>query len=184
MRFAYADPPYYGCCKLYDHHHPDGLCWDDLDTHAKLIGRLVTDYPDGWALSASSPSLQALLALCPQDVRVSPWSKSFSAFKKGVRPAFAWEPIIWRGGRNPSAGYSHAPPEKNGKQNTPKDFWWTDDPGLLAPITLRKGLTGAKPPEVCAWILDLLNVRMGDRVDDLFPGTGVMGVVARGRVAI
>lgn len=23
MRFAYADPPYLGCCALYDHHHPD-----------------------------------------------------------------------------------------------------------------------------------------------------------------
>lgn len=22
MRFAYADPPYLGCCALYDHHHP------------------------------------------------------------------------------------------------------------------------------------------------------------------
>lgn len=24
LRLAYADPPYLGCCALYDHHHPDG----------------------------------------------------------------------------------------------------------------------------------------------------------------
>jgi hypothetical protein len=24
MKFAYADPPYIGCCALYDHYHPDG----------------------------------------------------------------------------------------------------------------------------------------------------------------
>lgn len=33
MKFAYADPPYLGCCKLYDHFHPDGRCWDDVDTY-------------------------------------------------------------------------------------------------------------------------------------------------------
>jgi hypothetical protein len=31
MRFAYADPPYFGKCgKYYKHYHPDGRCWDDL----------------------------------------------------------------------------------------------------------------------------------------------------------
>ena len=54
MRFAYADPPYLGCCKLYDHHHPDGLCWDDPETHRLLIKRLMTEFPDGWALSLNS----------------------------------------------------------------------------------------------------------------------------------
>ena len=62
-------------------------------------------------------------------------------------------------------------PERNGKQTTPKDF-------LICPITLKKGLIGAKPEPVCRWILDLLNVAYGDVVVDLFPGTGVMGRVA------
>lgn len=179
MRFAYADPPYLDCCRLYDHFHGDtGLCWDDIETHRQLIDRLVDDYPDGWALSSSSTSLQRLLPLCPKDVRVSPWCKSFSAFKKGVRPAYAWEPVIWRGGRNPSNGHQHLPPVKGGKQTTPKDFCWTDEGGLLAPITLRRGLTGAKPEAFCAWVLNLLNVTAADEVVDLFPGTGVMGQVA------
>ncbi len=175
MKFAYADPPYLGCCRLYGHFHGDeGLCWDDLKTHESLITRLVTDYPDGWAMSATSSSLRDLLPLCPEDVRVSPWCKSFSAFKKGVRPAYAWEPVVWRGGRNPSNGHPHAPPEKGGKQNTPKDFLWVDE-GFLAPITMKRGLTGAKSSAVCDWILDLLKVVPGDVVDDLYPGTGIMG---------
>jgi hypothetical protein len=172
MRFAYADPPYFGCCALYNHYHPDGKCWNDINTYADLIGRLCTEFPDGWALSASSSSLQQILRFCPSDVRVAAWVKPFCAFKRGVRPCYAWEPVIFRGGRNPTNGYSHPPPVKGGTQSTPKDF-------IAESITLRKGLTGAKPPKVCRWILDLLNVGRDDVVVDLFPGTGVMGEVAQ-----
>ena len=42
--------------------------------------------------------------MCPAGVRVGAWVKTFCAFKKGVRPAYAWEPVIFTGGRNPSAG--------------------------------------------------------------------------------
>jgi hypothetical protein len=167
MKFAYADPPYLGCCRLYAHYHPDGLCWDDLDTHRQLIDRLCADYSDGWALSATSVSLRTLLPLCPSDVRVGAWVKPFHAFKKGVRPAYAWEPIIFRGGRNAK----HPPPEKGGKQTTPRDW-------VSCNITLKKGLTGAKPEAVCEWIMDLLNVQEGDELTDLYPGTAVMDRLA------
>lgn len=176
MRFAYADPPYLGCCGLYDHYHPDGLCWDDIQTHARLIARLQMDFPDGWALSASSPSLVSILSFCPNRTRIAAWAKSFCAFKKGVRPAYAWEPVIFYGGRNPSNGHPHPPPPKNSQQTTPKDF-------IVEPITLKKGLTGAKPERVCEWVLDLLNVQSGDEVVDLFIGTGIMGMVAGKRCA-
>ena len=63
-------------------------------------------------------------------------------------------------------------PEKNGKQTTPKDF-------IVEPITLRKGLVGAKPEKVCRWILQLLNFQTGDELIDLYPGTGIMGKVAK-----
>ena len=155
MRFAYSDSPYLGQCEKYQHYHPDGRCWDDLETHRLLIERLINEFPDGWALSASSPSLRYLLPLCPSDVRIAAWAKSFCAFKKGVRPCYAWEPVIFYGGRNPSNGHSHPPPPKNGTQTTPKDF-------IVEPITLKKGLTGAKPEKVCKWILELLNVQVGD----------------------
>jgi hypothetical protein len=167
MRFAYTDPPYLGCCGLYLHHHPDGFCWDVLDTHRMLIDRLCREFPDGWALSASSPSLRHLLPLCPDDVRLGPWCKSFGAFKKGVRPAYMWEPVIFRGGRNPSNGHPHEPPVKGGQQTTPKDF-------IVEPITLKRGLTGAKPEKVCFWIFDMLNMRVDDELVDLFPGSGAV----------
>lgn len=69
-------------------------------------------------------------------------------------------------------GYRAAIPEKDGEQTTPKDF-------IVEPITLKKGLVGAKPEKVCRWILDLLNVQAGDQVVDLYPGTGIMGEVAK-----
>lgn len=179
MRFAYADPPYLGCCKLYDHDHgPNswGPCWDDPLTHESLIVDLTNTFPDGWALSASSPSLGQILKRIPEEVdyRVAAWVKPFCVFKKGVRPCYAWEPVIFSGGRNPSAGFKHPPPVKGGSQTTPKDF-------LAESITLKKGLTGAKPLKFCLWLLDLLNFQDGDEMVDLFPGTGVMGeaVLAR-----
>lgn len=173
MRFAYADPPYFGCCRLYQHHHPDGLCWDDLRTHEALIGRLMSDYSDGWAMSATTNSLRQLLPLCPERARVAAWVKPFHAFKKGVRPAYAWEPVIFYGGRNVNPP---APP-KGGKAITPRD-WHS------ANITLKKGLTGAKPEAVCEWIASLLNVLPGDELIDLYPGTGVMGRVAECLTAV
>ena len=164
MKFAYADPPYIGQARRrYQCAEVD---------HAELIARLVSEFPDGWALSLSSPTLRQVLNLCPPDVRVAAWCKSFCAFKRGVRPAYAWEPVIYRGGRNPVNGHRAEIPEKNGKQTTPKDF-------IVEPITLRKGLCGAKPDRVCRWILALLNVHPGDEVTDLFPGTGIMGRVAQ-----
>lgn len=166
MKFAYADPVYLGCSRLYPE-HPDSYVWDDPKTHRSLVAQLVDEYPDGWAMSLSSPSLRVILPMCPEDVRVAAWVKTFSTFKKGVRPAYAWEPVIYRGGRNPP-WVSHPPPAKGGRQTTPKDF-------LAEPITLKKGLTGAKPERFCAWVLDLLNVQDGDELMDLFPGTGVMG---------
>lgn len=167
MRFAYADPPYLGCCGKYAHFHPDGLCWDDLSTHQLLIERLVSDYPDGWALSCTSPSLRDMLPACPPEARIGAWVKPFCAFKKGVRPAYAWERVIFTGGRNKN----HPPPVKGGEQTTPKDF-------VSAPITLRRGLTGAKPPLFCRWVLDLLGYDSStDILDDLFPGTGIMALV-------
>jgi hypothetical protein len=178
VKFAYLDPPYLGCCDQYDHFHgeTDG-CWDNPETHIDLIERVQSDYPDGWALSCSAPSLQTLLPACAHDVRIGAWVKSFSAFKKGVRPAYAWEPVLFRGGRNPTNGHRHPPPPKGGKQTTPKDFFITEDDHwevIICPITMRKGLTGAKPPAFCRWVFDLLNAQPGDELDDPFLGTGIV----------
>lgn len=171
MKFAYADPPYIGQAKRHYSHDP--LC-AEVD-HYALLNRLHAEFPDGWALSASSSSLYQILFWCEGlgvKYRIGVWAKSFCAFKRNVRPCYAWEPVIFVGGRNPVNGHRAAIPEKNGKQITPKDF-------IVEPITLKKGLVGAKPEKVCRWILQLLNFQPGDELVDLYPGTGIMGKVAQ-----
>jgi hypothetical protein len=160
MRVAYADPPYIGQAKR--HYGNESTYAGEVD-HEALIRQLVAEFSDGWALSCSSPSLRYLLPLCPDDVRIGAWVKPFHAFKKGVRPAYAWEPVIYRGGRN----VGHPPPPKGGKATTPRDW-------VSANITLQKGLVGVKPPAVCAWIFDLLGMQAGDTLVDLFPGSGAV----------
>jgi len=162
MRFAFADPPYLGCGALYADDHHDARIWDQIDAHEALIARLVSEYPDGWVLCASSPSLRDLLPLCPSDVRVAAWVKPFAVFKPNVNPAYAWEPVIFRGGR------------KGGRSRATVRDWFSKE------ITMKRGLVGAKPEAFCRWILDLLGYERGDQVDDLFPGTGVMGQVIEG----
>ena len=154
MRFAIADPPYLGCGALYD--HADATDCNDPAWHAQLIDRLCGEYPDGWALCLHVPSLKTMLNFAPDGARVGAWIKPFASFKPNVNPAYAWEPVIWRGGRR-----------RTREQATARDW-------VAEPITLRRGLTGAKPRAFGLWVLDLLNVEPGDTVDDLFPGSGAI----------
>ena len=154
MKFAYADPPYLGMgARMYQ--RPE---WDDVATHAALIDRLQREFSDGWAMSCSSPSLRVLLPLCPDDCRVAAWVKPFCAFRPNVKPAYAWEPVIFRGGR----------------QRTRKDETWHD--WHSENITMRRGFQGAKPPGFAQWIVRLLNAQVdkGDTITDLFHGSGAM----------
>lgn len=157
MKFAYADPPYLGCGKLYKE-HPESLIWDSLDTHKSLVERLCDEYPDGWAMSLHEPSLHLIRPLCPNDSRTAVWVKPFAVFKPNVNPAYAWEPVIFRGGR-----------KRTRKDPTIRD-WHSEN------ITMQKGLCGAKPPGFSLWIAHLLgaDADKGDTIDDLFPGTGGM----------
>ena len=161
MRFAYADPPYLGCSKFYD--HPHAADWDIAANHGDLMEHMDQCY-DGWALSLSSPSLRELLPLAPDGARIAAWVKPFAAYKANVRIAYTWEPVIFKPGRDSS------------KDGAPvgRDY-------LAEPITLQKGLTGAKPARFCRWIADLLGYLEGDQLVDIFPGTGVMArVLAQG----
>jgi hypothetical protein len=143
--FAYADPPYPGCAHLYPEKR-------EVD-HAELVARLVAEYPDGWALSTSSPALKYVLGLCPDEARVMPWVKPFAIFKPGVGVAYAWEPVIVMGGRR-----------RTREQPTVPDW-------VSANITLRRGLTGAKPDDFCYRLFEWLNITDEDELHDLFPGT-------------
>lgn len=157
MKFAYADPPYLGCGSLYPE-HPESQSWDDPSTHRELIQRLYDDFPDGWALSCSTPSLATLLPMCQDGVRVLSWTKPFAVFKPNVGLAYAWEPVLFHGGRRIRRD-----------QPTVRD-WVAEN------ITLKKGLTGAKPPRFCRWVFSALNATLSeDTLEDLFPGTGIVG---------
>jgi hypothetical protein len=157
MKFAYADPPYLGMGKMYADRHPEAKAWDDPATHQQLIQKLCAEWPDGWALSLSSPSLSVILPMCPPDVRVMPWVKPFAVFKPGVRVAYAWEPVIVRGGR------------KGTRADPTVRDWCAEN------ITLRRGFPGAKPRAFCRWLFQVLGAHPTDTLDDLFPGSGAVG---------
>ena len=145
---AYADPPYVGQAKAK-------YGTEEVD-HEALIHRLVQNYPDGWALSASSPSLPLLLPMCPDGIRVMACVKPFCSFKPGVNPAYAWEPIIVWGGR-----------KRTRFEETVRDW-------IAENITIQRGLAGAKPLFFCFWMFEVLNLSPDDQFDDLFPGTGAV----------
>lgn len=156
MRFAIADPPYLGTSVRFYGDHPEAHVYDTLDGHRDLISRLSHEFPDGWALSMASTNLRDLLPLCPSDVRVGAWVKPFASFKPGVPVAYAWEPVVFRGGR------------KRGRDSATTRDW------VSANITLLRGFPGAKPTAFVHWVLDLLGADPDDEVMDLFPGSGAV----------
>lgn len=155
MRLAYADPPYLGMGrKHYAKHHPEAAVWDEIDAHRDLIASLG-EY-DGWALSCSTPSLSVMLGFAPH-ARIAAWVKPFASWKPGVNPAYAWEPVLF------------VPPDRTRLRDVQTIRDWHP-----APITMMKGLPGAKPLSFCRWVLDLIDVRPDDEFVDVFPGTDIM----------
>ncbi len=150
---AYADPPYLGQAKR---HYGDDT-FDSIDAHRDLLDSL--EKFDAWAYSLSSSTLKDLLPLAPAGARVGAWVKPFCVYKRGVDPVYAWEPVLFKSKRQAKI------PPKGGKAVSVKDF-------VSANITLKKGLIGAKPPEFCFWMFDLIGAQPDDDFHDLFPGTG------------
>lgn len=153
MIFAYADPPYIGCANLY----PEKT---EVD-HEIMIALLDSQY-DAWALSCSSVSLQYILSMCPRDVRVGAWVKPFCSFKKGVNPAYAWEPVIFSRCR------------KRGKD----EHFVRDYISAMPPIfqgTARSNVKGQKPTAFSFWLFAMLGAQPGDTFHDIFPGSNAVG---------
>jgi hypothetical protein len=154
MKIAIADPPYPGCAHLY-RDHPDFA--GEVDFPA-LIRHLTTF--DGWLLhtSATKESFALLAPLVINlPVRWMAWVKPFAAFKKNVSVAYAWEPVIVKPARKPVVS----------KRLVNRDW-------IAESITLRRGLTGAKPEAVCHWAFEMLGAHPDDELVDLFPGTGAV----------
>ena len=151
MVFAYADPPYPGKSRYYPERR-------EVD-HASLVDQLVTAYPDGWALSTSSEALRDVLRLCPPDVRVCAWFKG-ARTTKSRRALTSWEPLIVFGGRALQIA-------------SPQDL----RDGLIAQGHFRAfpgAMIGMKPPAFSEWMFRQLGASRGDRLDDLFPGSGAV----------
>lgn len=156
LRIAYADPPYIGCAHLYAD-HPDYA--GEVD-HAALLERLESEF-DGWVLhAAATPRSLSVLAPLVEKIegaRWMSWVKGFAAFKRNVSVAYAWEPVIVKAARKPVVS----------KRIVMRDW-------IECPITLRRGLTGAKPEKVCHWAFEMVGARPEDELVDLFPGTGAV----------
>lgn len=153
MRIAYADPPYPGCAKRYKD-QPDYA--GEVD-HAALSAKLLAEY-DGFVLHTASTTLAQVLLLALPDVRVMAWVKPFCAFKRNVSVAYAWEPVLIKACRKPVVTH----------RVIMRDW-------ISESITLKKGLCGAKPPKVIRWAFEMVGAQPDDQLDDLFPGTGIVG---------
>lgn len=151
LRLAYADPPYPGMAGLY----PENT---EVD-HVKLIARLQ-EY-DGWALSTDERSLAYVLPLCPPGTRVLAWCRSNAPFFV-PNPATSWEPVLCHPARSrPVSVRSYLVA------------------GIPSGHLQKKGLTGQKPATFCEWVIRCMGAERYDTLDDIFPGTGVMGETFR-----
>lgn len=160
MRFAYADPPYPGQARKHYGDHPD--YGGEVD-HAKLLERLVREYPDGWALSTGAKWLRPVLLLCPPDVRVLSWVKTMAP-PFSIRVQWSWEPVILCGGR----------PYEGGPRTVRDSLVCHPQEQMYKPLE-PGDVIGRKPTQFCRWVFECLGSVPGDTLDDLFPGSGVVG---------
>lgn len=148
MKIAYSDPPYIGCAHLYKE-HPDFA--GEVD-HVALVDRLQSEY-DGWVLHAGAHNVSEEI-LAPMMARLGArkcvWVKQFAAFKRNVPVAYAWEPVYIKAARKPVVS----------KRLVMRDW-------IMCPITMKKGLTGAKPEAVVHWAE---NECLMDAAWDCLPG--------------
>jgi hypothetical protein len=154
-RIGYADPPYPGLAHLYKDQPDYG---GEVD-HVELIERLDAEF-DGWVLHTHTPAISIVGPMLPKGARWGAWVKTFAAFKKGVRPAYAWEPVIFKPCRRMDEDYSGRIVQRD----------W-----IACPITLRRGFIGAKPEAVCHWAFEIVGAQRGDDLVDLYPGSGAVG---------
>jgi hypothetical protein len=155
-RIGYADPPYPGQAAKHYGDHPDYA--GEVD-HYELLWRLVNEY-DGWVLHTSSVALPYVLRQAAEvgaTYRIMSWVKPFAAFKANVSVAYAWEPVLVHEARKPKV---------TGRM-VMRD-WFSE------PITLQRGLSGAKPERLCHWLFEMLGAHPDDELIDLYPGTGAV----------
>jgi hypothetical protein len=165
VKLAYADPPYVGQAKKHYENQPD--YGGEVD-HVALIRELQDEY-DGWALSCHINSLRELWMLCPE-ARVGVWVKPFAFFKKGVRPSYAYEPVLFVSSRTDNERAK----VYGGKAPFCRDWVSANVWGVTAAERVNP-VKGKKRPDVCYWIFGLLGAHPSDEFTDFFPGSGGVG---------
>lgn len=156
---AFADPPYEGEAQQHYGSHPD---FAGEVNYELLVRRLNDEYADGWALCmkvASLPMVLGLLASVGKKSRVGAWVKRHPIFKRNVNPAYAWDPVVFVGGRRRPANREFI------------NDWCISDRGKKV-----NGFVGAKPDEFSLWVFNMLGLSRGDTLVDLFPGTGSVSI--------
>lgn len=151
LTFAYADPPYPGLARKY--YAGEASFAGEVD-HEELVASLTAAGYAGWALSTSSKALRDVLPLCPERARVGAWVKPIGASPRTYGMHSCWEPLIVVSGRALRPGvrdFLRAQPARGGGE-----------------------LPGRKPVAFCAWLFDCLGMLPGDKLVDLYPGTGIV----------
>lgn len=151
MRFAYADPPYPGTARKYYGKRKEFA--GEVD-HPSLVDRLTKGGYDGWALSTSARALRLVLPLCPPEARVCAWVKPGGAPPGTNGLHNVWEAVIVLQGRRMKPGRR--------------------DAIYIHPARGGGDLPGRKPLKFCTWLFQAMGMRLGDHLEDLFPGTGIV----------
>lgn len=176
MRFAYADPPYFGtAAKTYGNIHPDAAEYDNPEAHRRLIERLEDEFPDGWALSLNEPSLPIIAPMAPKGARFGAWISNRPKFPPSATIGRHWEPVIWRGGRGGKRRCGDfLVTHRGGAVRSPEERAETSGQLRRYHTRVKSGREtfGGKPREFSRWIFDLLGAGKGDEFHDLFPGSG------------
>lgn len=160
MRIAYADPPYPGprerqSCREYGAKPVN---------HGRLIAALVRF--DGWALSTSSTAIALIAPMVPPGTRCAAWVKPNGVLGNGKGPTFSWEPVFFKPCRERAKATGKV---SNGDRQ--------GDPIVRDSIVthaMRHVWRGAKPPEFCGWLFDILGCEPDDEFHDLFYGSGAV----------
>lgn len=151
-RLVYADPPFPGKARRCYQHEPTYA--GEVD-HTALIAQLLTY--DGWALSTSKAAFITVVHLIPVGIEFSwaPWVKVHKP-SPGRGPSNVHEYVIYSSARRMLGRV----------------------PDALVAQVARGGdsnLIGRKPIKFVNWMFQLLGALPGDTLDDLFPGSGVVG---------
>lgn len=157
VRLAIADPPYPGLSGRYYAGHPDFA--GEVD-HDQLLERLRTF--DGWALATSAEAASEMhrraLAWEPS-ARLCVWVRGKRPHLTARGPRQAWEAVIVVPARRLEDGPADALVH-----------------GVSPMVSLPGRVVGAKPAAWCSWVFGLLGAQAGDELEDLFPGSGAVGL--------